>query len=297
MSPVASTYRTTPGFFYLDRDDTRRRAALLMLALEAKSPRAKSFGVSFARALAKIGKASLNTTGKPRIATEGSMFQLARLRGMIDDSVKPSSYGIEARVLARRSVQHALIFLGLQHPPLSELCDLLITDILVWPSDQSGGGSISSLPGVAWLVPADRLTTLDIAESVIHEMVHMNLHLADMTVGLYTRLPGTDFEAYSAVRGRRRRYHHAFHSACVAVTILYYRMLLGLGDDLSALRESLHRCTAELMGHPDAFTRYAWCAIRAAHAFSRAPRLSAIPVHRDLMTLSRTRSRQQASGS
>ena len=31
-----------------------------------------------------------------------------------------------------------------------------------------------------------------------------------------------------------------------------------------------------------AFTKHAWNAIRAAHAFSRAPRLSKIPVHKDL---------------
>src|SRR5262249_51853728 len=124
--------------------------------------------------------------------------------------------------------------------------------------------------------------SLDIAESIVHEMVHMNLHLADMTVRLFTRAPDVDFEAHSAVLRRRRPYYHAFHSACVAVSLIYFRLALGLDAELGSLRSSLQRCTSELMCRRAASTRHGWSAILAAHAFSRAPRLSAIPVHRDL---------------
>jgi hypothetical protein len=181
-----------------------------------------------------------------------------------------------------RSVQHGLLFLGLQHPPLRDMCDLLITDILVWPSVKAGGGSSANLLGIAWLMPSADSTSLDIAESVVHEMIHLNLHLADMTFGLYTHAPGSYFEAHSAVLGRRRPYHHAFHSACVAVAVIYFRLLLGMHDEIDSLRSSLRRCTSELLRHRTAFSRYAWNAILAAHAFSRAPSLPAIPVHKDL---------------
>src|SRR5262249_10754821 len=122
-------------------------------------------------------------------------------------------------------------------------------------------------------------------EFIVHEMVHMNLNLADMTFGLFTRAPGSDFEAHSAVLGRRRPYFHAFHSACVAVGMLYFRLLLGMRAELEWLRLSLERCTSELLDHQAAFTRYSWNAIVAAHAFSRAPTLSRIPLHRDLKKL------------
>jgi hypothetical protein len=274
-----------PAFFYLDLDDTRRRAALLTLAVRDKTATPASLKPEYARTLAQIGRAPLNTASKPRVVSGGPILRIARARRLVDNSVRPSSYSSEARAFAIRRVQHSLIFLRLQHPPLGDLCDLLITDILVWPSVKVGGGSTSNLIGIAWLVPSGYLTSLDIAESVVHEMVHMNLHLADMTFGLYTRAPGSDFEAHSAVLERRRPYYHAFHSACVAVAMIYFRLLLGLHSELGSLRSSLRRCTSELLGHQAAFTRYAWNAIVAAHTFSRAPRLSAIPVHKDLTRL------------
>jgi hypothetical protein len=271
-----------PAFFYLDLVDARRRAALLTLAVRERKPTLASLKREYAQALAQIGKAPLNTANRPRVVCGGPILRIARVRRLVDSSVAPSTYSAESRACAMRSVQHSLLFLGLQHPPLRDLCDLLITDILVWPSVKVGGGSSSRLLGIAWLVPSANLTSLDIAESVVHEMVHLNLLLADMTFGLYTHAPGSYFEAHSAVLGRRRPYHHAFHSACVAVSVIYFRLLLGLHGEIGSLRSSLRRCTSELLGHRAAFSGYAWNAILAAHAFSRAPRVSAIPVHKDL---------------
>jgi hypothetical protein len=272
-----------PAFFYLDLDDTRRRAALLTLTVTNKQPSGASLKTAYARALTRIGKAPLNTAGNPRIVSGGSILRIARARRLVDSSVHPSNYSTASRAFAIRHVQHSLLLLRRQHPPLSALCDLLITDILVWPSLNVSGGSTSNLLGIAWLVPSNDLTSLDIAESVIHEMVHMNLHLADMTFGLYTGAPGGDFQAHSAVLGRRRPYYHAFHSACVAVAMIYFRLFVGLHSELGSLRASLRRCTRELLSHQAAFSRYAWNAIVAAHEFSRAPKLSAIPLHKDLL--------------
>lgn len=274
-----------PAFFYLDLDDTRRRAALLTLAVTNKRPTSASLKTEYARALTQIGNAPHSAASKPRIVSGGSILRIARARRLVDNSVRPSNYSTASRALAIRCVQHSLLVLRGQHPPLSDLCDLLITDILVWPSLKVGGGSTSNLLGIAWLVPSNELTSLDIAESVVHEMVHMNLHLADMTFGLYTRAPGSEFQAHSAVLGRRRPYYHAFHSACVAVAMIYFRLFVGLHSELGSLRASLRRSTSELLSHRTAFSRYAWSAIVAAHAFSRAPRLSAIPLHRDLKGL------------
>jgi hypothetical protein len=276
-----------PAFFYLDLADTRRRAALLTLAVTDRKPtlaslQHASLKSEYAQALAQIGKAPLNTASKPRVVSGGPILRIARARRLVDSSVHPSTYSVESRACAMRSVHHGLLFLGLQHPPLRDMCDLLITDILVWPSVKAGGGSSANLLGIVWLMPSANLTSLDIAESVVHEMIHLNLHLADMTFGLYTHAPGSYFEAHSAVLGRRRPYHHAFHSACVAVAVIYFRLLLGLRGEIDSLRSSLRRCTSELLGHRTAFSRYAWNAILAAHAFSRAPSLAAIPVHKDL---------------
>ncbi|PWT83659.1 MAG: hypothetical protein C5B58_06180 [Acidobacteria bacterium] len=282
MNHAALKRRTRPAFFYLDLDDTVRRAALLTAAVRDKIPTIASLKREYARTLSQISDAPLNTAGEPRVVAGGPLLGIATTRGLVDKSVGASSYNAQSRTIAIRHVQHALLFLRLQHPPLRELCDLLITDILCWPSVKAAGGSTGDLLGVIWLAPSPGLTALDIAECVIHEMVHMNLHLADMTFGLFTRARAIHFRAYSAVLGRRRPYYHAFHSACVAVAMIYFRLLLGLHGEANGLRSTLQRCTSDLLGHQAAFTPRAWNAILAARAFSRAPTLSAIPVHKHL---------------
>jgi hypothetical protein len=285
VNSAALRCRTRPAFFYLDLDDTVRRAALLTAAVRNKVPTIDSLKREYVRALTQINGAPLNTASQPRVVAGGPILRVAKAKGLVDNSVDASSYSPESRTVAIKQAQHGLLFLRLQHPPLCELCDLLITDIVCWPSSKLLGGSAANLLGIVWIVPSGNLTSLTIAEFVIHEMVHMNLTIADMTVGLFTRAAGSDFEAHSAVLGRRRPYLQAFHSACVAVAILYFRLLVGLDGEIDSLRSSLRRCTAELLDHPAAFTGYAWNAIRAAHAFSRAPRLAAIPVHKDLTRL------------
>lgn len=257
----------------------------MTLAVRGKLPTRAALKTEYARALAQIGKAPVNTRSKPRIVSGGPFLRIARARRLVDNSVNAFHYSRASRALAIRGMQHGLLLLRCLHAPLSDLCDLLTTDILVYPSArvQIGGGSSSNLLGTAWHVPSNDLTSIDIAESVVHEMVHMNLHLADMTFGLYTHAPGSDFQAHSAVLRRPRPHYLAFHSACVAVAMIYFRLLLGL--QIATLRTSLRRCTAELLDHRAAFTRYAWTAIVAAHAFARAPRLSVIPVHRDVTRL------------
>lgn len=282
VTSAALERRSLPGYFYLDLADTRRRASLLTLAMRERKPTLATLKPEYARTIAQITRAPLNTTGKPRISAGDPILRFGRARGLVDKSGRASDFSAKSRVTATRRLRHGLLFLRLQHPPLADLCDLLITDILVWPSTKRGGGSTPKLLGFAWLAPRTALTSLDLAEDIVHEMVHLNLHLADMTFGLYTRAPGSYFEAHSAVLGRRRPGYHAFHSACVAVAMIYFRLLVGRHDELGPLRSSLRRCTSELLRHRAAFTKHAWNAIRAAHAFSRAPRLSKIPVHKDL---------------
>jgi len=296
VTPATLERRSLPAYFYLDLGDTRRRAALLTLAVRDKKPALAALKPEYARTIAQITRAPLNTASKPRVSAGDPILRLARARGLADKSVHASDYSAGTRASASRHLKHGLLVLRLQHPPLADLCDLLITDILVWPSTKTGGGSTPKLLGTAWLAPRTALTSLDLAEDIVHEMVHLNLHLADMTFGLYTRAPGSYFEAHSAVLGRRRPGYHAFHSACVAVAMIYFRLLVGRHDELGSLRSSLRRCTSELLRHRAAFTKNAWNAILAAHAFSRAPRLSKIPVHKDLTRPSRRRRSASLSG-
>lgn len=293
MNSAALKRRSPDGFFYLDLADTMRRAALLTAAVSGRIPRIDSLKREYVRTVRQINGTPLNGASEPRIVAGGPILRAAKTGGLVDNSVRASAYLEESRTNAMRHAWHGLRFLRLYHPPLCNLCELLITDILCWPSRKLRGGSASHLLGIAWIVPCADLTSLDVAEFFVHEMVHMNLTLADMTMGLFTRAAGSDFEAHSAVLGRRRPHYHAFHSACVAVAILYFRLLVGLHEEVDGLRASLRRCTSELLRHRFAFTEYSWNAILAAHAFAREPRISDVPVHRDLMMRSSARVRAE----
>jgi hypothetical protein len=271
-------------FFYLDLSDTVRRVALLTAAVSNRIPTSDSLKREYVRALTQVNGVPLSIADHPQVVAGGPILRSARAKGLVDNSVSASSYSRKSRSVAIKQARHGLHFLRLEHPPLYELCDLLVTDIICWPSREFGGGSAPNVLGIAWLVPSHSLTSIEIAEFVVHEMIHMNVNLADMTVGLFTRGGATRFDAYSAVLGRRRPFNQAFHSACVAVAVLYFRLLVGLDRETDRLRSSLRRCTADLLKHRDAFTEYSWDAILAAHAFSRDPRLAEIPVHKGLMS-------------
>ena len=130
-SSVCGTRAQSPArVFYLDLNDTIRRAALLTAVVRDKVPTAASLKREYAQTLAQLCRAPLNTARQPRIDTGGPVLRLARARGLVDGSVLSSSYRADSRAVAIRHVQHGLMFLGLQHPPLRALCDLLITDIL-----------------------------------------------------------------------------------------------------------------------------------------------------------------------
>jgi len=54
---------TQPAFFYLDLNDTVRRAALLTAVVRNKMPTVESLKRDYARALAQLNDAPLNTAG------------------------------------------------------------------------------------------------------------------------------------------------------------------------------------------------------------------------------------------
>lgn len=71
---------TLPAFFYLDLEDTRRRAMLLTTVVRDRIPTVASLKCDYARALAQIGNTRLKTTGEPRVVSDGPILRVATAR-------------------------------------------------------------------------------------------------------------------------------------------------------------------------------------------------------------------------
>lgn len=144
---------------------------------------------------------------------------------------------------------------------LGRIVDLLVTDIVLLPSDSTGGGSASHLPGLVCLSPGPEWQINDFAESLVHEATHLNLFVADMVHGIYT-LPASELVAdehrvVSAVKfGQRRPLDRAFHSAVVAVPLMWMQHRRGTTALVDQFTTSLRECCEGLNTKRDLFTPY-----------------------------------------
>jgi HEXXH motif-containing protein len=84
-------------------------------------------------------------------------------------------------------VSQAVEYVRNLNTDLGRLVDLLVTDVILLPSDSTGGGSAAHLPGLVALSPGPDWNVYDFAESLVHEATHLNLFVGDMVHGLYTK--------------------------------------------------------------------------------------------------------------
>ncbi|MBF6139019.1 aKG-HExxH-type peptide beta-hydroxylase [Nocardia farcinica] len=144
---------------------------------------------------------------------------------------------------------------------LGRLVDLLVTDVILLPSDSTGGGSAAHLPGLVALSPGPHWTVYDFAESLVHEATHLNLFVGEMVHGLYTKpakhLDAQEFRVLSAVKfGQLRPLDRAFHSAVVAVPLMWMQHQRGETELVDMFTGSLRECCQGLNAKRDLFTSY-----------------------------------------
>lgn len=157
----------------------------------------------------------------------------------------------DERVSAERNIQHALLLIRHVDPSLHTLMRLVVTDVVCVRVQGSGGGTASNLLGVIWLSPHPRWTTIDYAECLIHEFVHLNIFLGDMVHRIYVNartVREPDAQVMSAVRQERRPIDKALHSACVAATLSYFYRLLGDNVTADSFLPPLNLCVKEIHG-------------------------------------------------
>jgi hypothetical protein len=124
-------------------------------------------------------------------------------------------------------VQTAVDRLAEVNPALHRVFELVIHTIFYHRSQNSGGGSISSAPGVIWCAPKRTWSAFDLAEFLVHELTHNLLFLDERRYEHYcdaeALLVPSNFSV-SAVLGIPRPLDRAFHSLVVAVEVLCFRL-------------------------------------------------------------------------
>ncbi|MFG2881447.1 aKG-HExxH-type peptide beta-hydroxylase [Streptomyces sp. NPDC048297] len=158
-------------------------------------------------------------------------------------------------------------------PDLRLMVELLVTDVLLVDTDEAGGGSHSSIPGLVVLSPGADWDTGDYAMSLVHEFMHLNLFLADSVYGVFTlssdELEDERYLALSAVKGRRRPLDRAFHAAVVTVPVILMRHRLGMSPFDASGPEEFQRACADLQRHEGVFSDYGRLLLGELTAFSR----------------------------
>jgi HEXXH motif-containing protein len=89
------------------------------------------------------------------------------------------------RGLWAAQTEQALTYIRESFPALGYLVDLLITDVVLLTSRATGGGSASHLPGLVAISPGPEWAMVDFAETLVHEMTHLNLFVLDTVYRLY----------------------------------------------------------------------------------------------------------------
>lgn len=132
----------------------------------------------------------------------------------------------EARVKAMSAVLAALDYVETVSPVVRRTFDRTVHTMFFHRSPDSAGGSVSSAPGVVWCAHRRDWSEEDIAEFLVHELVH-NLIFIDERVHRHYIDPFVlsrdENCALSAVLGKRRPLDKAFHSAIVAYEICAFR--------------------------------------------------------------------------
>ena len=141
---------------------------------------------------------------------------------------------LSAREEAMARVTAGIDRLGTVNAGLGRIFDLVIHTLFFHRSRHSGGGSVSSAPGVVWCSPRRTWSVTDMAEFLVHELTHNFLFLDERRFEHYVDpqlLVNKDNFAVSAVLKMPRPLDRTFHSLVVASEVLSFREENGEPDE------------------------------------------------------------------
>lgn len=127
---------------------------------------------------------------------------------------------------ALANIKEGKLFLNKVNSSLAQMFDVAIHTLFYSRSAKSGGGSVSSAPGVIWCSIRRDWTNMDIGEFLVHELTHNLVFLDELCYQHYTNmsaLGNPENFAQSSILNKKRPLDKAFHSLVVANEILCYR--------------------------------------------------------------------------
>lgn len=243
-------------------------------ALIGVSPTVETIDHAYREAIARIRPFAPDPRGFTTTFEDGDWGE-----HLIENNVFEDIFvGITASEPAQRDiwcahVQRAFGYIGEMNPDLGKLVELLVTDVVVLSSERTGGGSASHIPGLVCMSPGPKWQMIDFAESLVHEAIHLNLFVEDMVYGMYTlptkELAAQQHRVLSAVKvGELRPLDKAFHSAVVAVPLMYMQHLRGESSLVDLFAISLRECAEGLISKRQLFTDYGQMLVDELHEFS-----------------------------
>lgn len=132
----------------------------------------------------------------------------------------------EARLAAMLAVSEGKKHLEKTNANLAELFDFAIHTLFYHRSHKSGGGSVSSAPGVIWCAPRINWTCDDMSEFLVHELTHNMLFIDERRHQHYVDFDDialSENYALSAILMRPRPLDKVFHSLIVSHEVLSFR--------------------------------------------------------------------------
>ncbi len=122
-----------------------------------------------------------------------------------------------------------LVYLKDKSPDHYDLFNLVISDFIVAPSERARAGSTSSAPGCVWIADIERYQSWEVAEILVHELVHNLVFLDELVKSHYDYELITKKENYatSSILKVLRPVDKVLHSIIVATEILLYRERIG----------------------------------------------------------------------
>jgi hypothetical protein len=232
--------------FFMTLEHTVENMAIAIKAMTGRSPDATSLRADYLSVLNANQEVSLSRSERPMVNFEDSIIaQSSQFENMqrSEGGTRLGNLNDDARYRVSRNITHSLQLLDVLLPLPSQLLKLQVFDIVCSRVSDSGGGTASNLLGLIWLSPHPAWTSIDYAECLLHESVHLTLFLGDMTRGLYVnprevRL-NPEARAVSAIRGEKRPLDKTLHAAGVAAVLSEYYRALGATATSDAFIEPL----------------------------------------------------------
>ena len=162
---------------------------------------------------------------------------------------KDHIFSLDEQQEIRKNMEDAFALLNNINPNIMSTMKKVIGAIACYKVEGYVGGSVSSSIGVIWLHPPKHWKVEDYAEAIYHEFIHHCLYLDDM---IYAIFPNQEIAnspealTISSILTTKRSIDKAYHSAVVAIGIMYMYHKLGNDERSLTFLPNIKRTTEEL---------------------------------------------------